>query len=80
MSEHSTPNETVTDTSTRPRSARTSLVNRRRLRRYALDAAGQRHHRFTRVGEEFYQTADAHLRAWVRDYIHGLPSKGKTIH
>jgi hypothetical protein len=59
--------------------AQSSLINRSRLRRYALDAAGQRAHRFTRVSDKFHQKADAHLRAWVRDYIQQLPSKGKTI-
>ena len=73
-------NESVSDTSAQSRSTHTSLINRGRLRRLALDAAGQRHHRFTRVSKEFHQTAEAHLRAWVWEYIHGLPSKGKTIH
>jgi hypothetical protein len=74
-----TSNETATDTPTHPHSRRTSLINRGRLRQYALDAAEQRHHKFTRVSEGFYEIADAHLRAWARAYIQRLPSKGKTI-
>jgi len=56
-----------------------SLINRARLRRYALDVGAQRHHRFTRVGGEFIDKADAQLRTWARDYIQRLPSVGKTI-
>jgi hypothetical protein len=56
-----------------------SLIHRARMRRYVLDVAAQRHHSFTRVSDEFYKAADAHLRAWVRDYIQRLPSNGKTI-
>jgi hypothetical protein len=61
------------------RSSRDSIINRSRLRRFALDAASQRHHRFTRVSEEFVEQAEAHLRTWVREYVRQLPSLGKTI-
>lgn len=73
-----TPETTTTSPRTRAAS-HDSLVNRSRLRRYALDAAAQRHHRFTRVSEEFMRRADAHLRTWVREYVQRLPSVGKTI-
>jgi hypothetical protein len=59
--------------------ARDSIINRRRLRGFALAEAEQRHHKFNRVSEEFFIQADAHLKAWVRAYVHALPSVGKTI-
>jgi hypothetical protein len=71
-------NETTQNMET-TRTRHDSMVNKARLRLYALDVAAQRHHRFTRVGGEFIDKADAQLRTWVRDYIRNLPSKGKTI-
>ena len=55
------------------------LVNRQAARRYALKVACERHHRFTRVGDEFYDKAEGFLRQFIRDPVHRLPSKGRTI-
>jgi hypothetical protein len=41
--------------------------------------AGKRAHRFTRVGGEFYIKCEANLKQFIGDYIHRLPSAGKTI-
>ena len=74
-------NDTTNSTPPPPamRATRHMIINRCQLRRYALEAAAQRHHRFTRVGVGFYVKADAQLRAWTRSYIAQLPSVGKTI-
>lgn len=55
------------------------LVNRQAARRYALKVAGERHHRFTRVGEQFYDKAEGFLRQFIRGHVNRLPSKGRTI-
>jgi len=76
------PETTPEATTASPRTRRSShdlLVNRSRLRRFVLDVASQRRHRFTRVSEQFIEQVDAHLRTWVREYVQSLPSKGKTI-
>lgn len=56
-----------------------SLLNRRQVRAYALEQARRRSHKFTRVGGDFYVKCEAHLREFIRNHIHRLPSKGKTI-
>jgi hypothetical protein len=56
-----------------------SLINKRRVKAFAMEAAKDRAHKFTRVGAAFYITCDANLRMFIRGYIRRLPSKGKTI-
>ncbi len=56
-----------------------TLLNRRQVKAYALQQAQQRAHKFTRVGGDFYVKCEAHLRQFIGNYIHRLPSKGKTI-
>jgi hypothetical protein len=56
-----------------------SLLNKRQVRLYALEAAKGRAHRFTRIGSTFYIRCEANLRLFIRNYIHRLPSKGRTI-
>ena len=56
-----------------------SLLNRRRVKLYTLEQARHRAHKFTRVGGDFYLKCEAHLRGFIGQYIHRLPSKGKTI-
>ena len=56
-----------------------SLLNRRQVKLYALERARHRAHKFTRVGGDFYVKCEAHLREFIQNYIHRLPSKGKTI-
>jgi len=56
-----------------------SLLNKRQVRAYALHRAGLRAHKFTRVGNGFHVKCEAHLREFIGNYIHRLPSKGKTI-
>ena len=56
-----------------------TLLNRRQVKLYALERARHRAHKFTRVGGDFYVKCEAHLREFIGNYIHRLPSKGKTI-
>jgi hypothetical protein len=56
-----------------------TLLNRRQVKLYALEQASHRAHKFTRVGGDFYVKCEAHLRGFIGQYIHRLPSKGKTI-
>ena len=56
-----------------------SLLNKKQVKQFALDAAKVRAHKFTRVGGEFYDQCEAHLRQFIHGYIRRLPSKGKTI-
>lgn len=54
-------------------------INKHLVRRFALDCARQRAHKFTRVSAEFYSRADAALKRWIVSEIQQLPSKGKTV-
>ena len=56
-----------------------SLLNRRKVKEFALLQAQQRAHKFTRVGGDFYMKCEGNLREFIRNHIHRLPSVGKTI-
>ena len=56
-----------------------TLINKRAVKRYAMKVAAERHHRFTRVGEEFLDKAEGFLRQFIRGHVSRLPSKGATI-
>jgi hypothetical protein len=56
-----------------------TLINRQAVKRYAKDVAQDRHHKFTRVADEFFAKCEGHLRRFIREQIHRLPSTGKTI-
>jgi hypothetical protein len=55
------------------------LINRKKVKEFALEMAKGRAHKFTRVGRDFFIKCEANLRAFIRNQIHSLPSKGKTI-
>jgi hypothetical protein len=55
------------------------LINRRQVKQFALDMAATRTHKFTRVGGDFLIKCEGNLKSFIRNYIHQLPSKGKTI-
>lgn len=55
------------------------MVNKRKVKEYALEAAKSRHHKFTRVGSGFYVLCEARLKEFIRNHVERLPSKGKTI-
>lgn len=55
------------------------MVNRRKVKEFALEMAKSRHHKFTRVGSSFYIQCEAHLKEFIRNHVQRIPSKGKTI-
>lgn len=55
------------------------LISKKHVKLFALAMAKKRAHKFTRVGGEFYLKCEARLKEFIRDYMHGLPSVGKTI-
>ena len=56
-----------------------SLLNKKQVKQFTLDAASIRARKFTRVGGKFYVKCEAHLQQFIRDYVRRMPSKGKTI-
>ena len=58
---------------------KTPLINRARVKQFAMVIAGKRTHRFTRVGDSFFLKCEAHTKEFIRQYVGRLPSKGKTI-
>jgi len=55
------------------------LINRKKVKEFALAMTAHRNHQFSRVGKRFYIVAEAHLKEFIRVYVQRLPSKGKTI-
>lgn len=55
------------------------LINRRKVKEFALEMAKHRAHKFTRVGSQFLIKCEGHLKTFIRSHVHSLPSKGKTI-
>jgi hypothetical protein len=55
------------------------LINRSTVKEFALEMAKRRAHKFTRVGRDFFIKCEANLRTFIRNQVHSLPSKGKTI-
>jgi len=58
---------------------KTQLINRSKVKQFALAVAEKRAHKFTRVGDQFLVRCEANTREFIRQYVHRLPSKGKTI-
>ena len=55
------------------------LINRKKVKEFALAMAQNRSHKFTRVGSDFTAKCEGCLKEFIRNYVHRLPSKGKTI-
>ena len=55
------------------------LINRSKVKEFALEMAKHRAHKFTRVGSEFFIKCEVNLKTFIRNLVHSLPSKGKTI-
>ena len=55
------------------------LINRKHVKEFALAMAKDRTHKFTRVGGDFLLKCEGTLKRFIRDEVHRLPSKGKTI-
>ncbi len=55
------------------------MINRRKVKDFALLMAQNRAHKFTRVGSEFYIRCEANLKEFIRNQVQRHPSVGKTI-
>lgn len=55
------------------------LINKKKVKMFALEMAKSRTHKFTRVGAEFFVRCEVHLKEFIRNQIHTHPSVGKTI-
>ncbi len=55
------------------------LINRSKVKQFALEMARGRAHKFTRVGGDLFIKCEGQLKEFIRNYVHRLPSKGKTI-
>ena len=55
------------------------LINRSKVKLFALEMAKGRAHKFTRVGSEFYHKCEANLKEFIRNQVLRHPSVGKTI-
>ena len=55
------------------------MINRRKVKLFALEMAKSRAHKFTRVGSEFYDRCEVNLKEFIRGQVHRHPSVGKTI-
>jgi hypothetical protein len=56
------------------------LIKRKGIRDLALDVSKrEKAGKFTRVGAEFYEVCEAHMRQFITQHIKHLPSVGKTI-
>ena len=55
------------------------LINRTKVKEFALEMAKHRAHKFTRVRREFFIKCEVNLKTFIRAQVHSLPSKGKTI-
>ena len=54
-------------------------INRSKVKLFALEMAKGRTHKFTRVGGDFFVKCEGQLKEFIRNHVHRLPSKGKTI-
>ena len=55
------------------------MLNKRKVKMFALEMAKSRAHKFTRVGQEFIDRCEAQLKNYIRDQVHRHPSVGKTL-
>ena len=55
------------------------LINKKEVRKFALDVAKRNRPKFTRVSKEFLIHCEGVLKERIIHYIQSLPSIGKTI-
>jgi len=55
------------------------LINKRKVKEFALEMAKGRAHKFTRVSGDFLLLCEGQLKEFIRNHVQRLPSKGKTI-
>lgn len=62
-----------------------SLLNKSRVRKYALDKAAEHRKmgdgtpRFTRVGADFFEAVEACVRNCIESKVRAMPSAGRTL-
>ena len=59
--------------------SKTPMLNRSKVRQFALTMAEQRAHEFTLVGSEFFVRCEVQLKNFISDQVHRHPTKGRTI-
>ena len=55
------------------------LINKSAVKKAALEIAGKRYHKFTRVSAGFLAQANGALKDYLDKKIAGYPSVGKTL-
>jgi hypothetical protein len=55
------------------------MINRRKVKLFALEMAKGRAHKFTRIGGGFFVKCEANLKEFIRNQVQRHPSVGKTI-
>ena len=55
------------------------LISKKHVKQFALACAEKRSHKFTRFGCGFFFKCETQMKEFIRNYVHHLPSKGKTI-
>lgn len=55
------------------------LINKAAVKKFALEIAKLRYHKFTRVSQQFLDDMDALVRTAIRNRVAGAPSKGQTL-
>jgi hypothetical protein len=55
------------------------MINRRKVKLFALEMAKSRAHKFTRVSNEFLDRCEVNLKTFIRSQVHSHPSLGKTL-
>ena len=55
------------------------LINKKHVKKFALEMSKTRAHKFTRVGGDFLLKCEGQLKSFIRGQVQQLPSKGKTI-
>lgn len=56
-----------------------SLLNKKEVKRFALEIASKRSHKFTRVSGDFLVSMEAQVRMAITNKVEYAPSKGKTL-
>src|ERR1035437_2282518 len=53
------------------------LINRRKVKEFALEMGKHRAHKFTRVGSKFFIKCEVNLKTFIRNQVHSLLSLAK---
>ena len=56
-----------------------SLINKKKVKEFALGLGQARFHKFTRVSGDFFIEIEGVVKDYIRRKVENLPSVGKTI-